>query len=88
MFKQKRGLNKNMDNASKSSRLMEGVGLWTSYYRLFPHIFVKEYFGITLKLFQCFLIYAMQHFNIFMYIASRGQGERFALYKFGKIGEV
>ena len=77
IFKQRRNLNKNMDNSTKSEKLMSGIGLWTSYYRLFPHIFVKEYIGINLKVFQMILIYFMMHFNYFMYIASRGQGKSF-----------
>lgn len=60
---------------SRSERLMNGVALWASYYRYFPHIFVKEYLGINLKIFQQILIYFMMHFNYFMYIASRGQGK-------------
>jgi hypothetical protein len=77
IFKQKRNLNKNMENTSKSDKLMNGIGIWTSWYRLFPHIFVKEYLGISLKPFQMILIYFMMHFNYFLYIASRGQGKSF-----------
>lgn len=73
LFKQRRVLNKNVENATKSSRLMNGIGLWTSYYRLFPHIFVRDYIGVNLKVFQMILIYFMMHFNYFMYIASRGR---------------
>lgn len=69
IFKQRRNLNKNMENTTKSEKLMNGVGIWTSWYRLFPHIFVKEYLGISLKIFQMILIYFMMHFNYFMYIA-------------------
>ena len=43
IFKQRRNLNKNMDSTTKSDKLMNGIGIWTSWYRLFPHIFVKEY---------------------------------------------
>lgn len=73
VFKQRRILNKNMDNATKSERLMSGVGIWCSWYRLFPHLFVKDYLGINLKMFQQILIYFMMHFNYFMYLASRGK---------------
>lgn len=75
LAKQRRNLNKNMQNLTKSERLMRGVGLWTSYYRLFPHIFAKEYLGLNLKVFQQILLYYMMHFNYFLYIASRGQGK-------------
>ena len=57
IFTQRRNLNKNMENATKSEKLMNGVGLWTSYYRLFPHLFVRDYLGINLKVFQMILIY-------------------------------
>lgn len=75
LFSGRRNLNKNMDNLTKSERLMNGIGLWTSYYRLFPHIFVREYLSINLKMFQQILIYFMMHFNYFLYLASRGQGK-------------
>ena len=74
IFSQRRNLNKSMDNATKSEKLMSGIGLWTSYYRLFPHLFVRDYLGINLKVFQMILIYFMMHFHYFLYIASRGQG--------------
>lgn len=74
IFSQRRNLNKSMENATKSEKLMNGVGLWTSYYRLFPHLFVRDYLGVHLKVFQMILIYFMQHNVYFLYIASRGQG--------------
>lgn len=77
IFKQRRNLNKNMENATKSGKLMTGIGKWTSYYRLFPHLFVRDYLGINLKVFQMILIYYMNHYNYFLYIASRGQGKSF-----------
>ena len=75
IFSQRRSLNKNMENATKSEKLMNGIGLWTSYYRLFPHLFVRDYLRIHLKVFQMILIYFMAHYHYFLYIASRGQGE-------------
>lgn len=72
IFEGRRNLNKKMQNLTKSDRLMDGIGMWASYYRLFPHIFVREYLQINLKAFQQILIYFMMHFNYFMYLASRG----------------
>lgn len=69
-----RNRNKNTENLTKSERLMKGVGIWTSFYRANPHRFVRDYFGINLKIFQQILIVAMIHNNYFMYLASRGQG--------------
>lgn len=54
---------------------MNGIALWASYYRLYPHIFVEEYLGLTLKPFQKILLYSMMHDNYFMYLAARGQGK-------------
>lgn len=72
IFSQRRNLNKNMENATKSEKLMNGIGLWTSYYRLFPHLFVRDYLGVDLKVFQMILLYMMQISVYLMYIASRG----------------
>lgn len=62
---------------TKSERLMNGVNIWASFYRFRMDIFVKDYLGIQLKLFQIFLIFAMQNNHFFMYLASRGQGKSF-----------
>lgn len=75
IFRNRRNLNKNMKNITKSDRLMEGIGIWTSYYRLFPHIFVRDYLQINLKMFQQILMYFFMHFNYCIYLASRGQGK-------------
>ena len=66
---------RNFEKKTKSERLMEGIGVWASFYRANPHRFVREYLGITLKLFQCILIYMMVHNHYLMYLASRGQGK-------------
>ena len=61
----------------KVERMMNGVGIWCSYYRANPHRFCKDYLNIDLKLFQKILIFLMMWSNYFMYIASRGQGKTF-----------
>ncbi|MCM3257003.1 terminase family protein [Paenibacillus lautus] len=75
VFTKGRNFNKKNDNISKSNRLMEGIGIWASFYRANPHRFVKEYLGINLKLFQMILIVMMNFSHYFMYLASRGQGK-------------
>lgn len=75
IFKKGRNFNRSKDNLSRSERLMNGIAMWTSYYRLFPHVFVKDYLGIDLKLFQIIILYFMMHDNYVMYIAARGQGK-------------
>lgn len=77
IFNKGRNLNKKNSNMSKSERLMNGIGIWASFYRSNPHRFAKEYLGITLKLFQVILIFMMNHSYYFMYLASRGQGKTF-----------
>lgn len=77
VFDKGRNYNRKNDNMSKSERLMNGIGIWTSFYRANPHRFAKEYLGITLKLFQVILIFMMNHSFYFMYLASRGQGKTF-----------
>lgn len=62
---------------SKNERLNEGVMAWTSFYRANPHRFIKDYFGIELKLFQKILIYMMFHSNILAIIAARGLGKSY-----------
>lgn len=62
-----------MDNLTKSEKLMNGIGLWASFYRLFPHLFCRDYLNIILKPFQVLLLYAMFLNNHVIYIASRGQ---------------
>ena len=61
----------------KQSKLMRGVGKWTSYYRANPQRFVKDYLNINLKLFQKILLYEMMLNNYFMYLAARGQGKTY-----------
>lgn len=69
IFKRTRNFKK---EGTKSERLMQGVGEWTSFYRANPHRFVRDYLGVELKLFQQILLWAMMHFNFMTYIASRG----------------
>jgi hypothetical protein len=75
IFEKGRNFNKSDENTAKSERLMEGVGIWASFYRSNPHRFVKEYLGINLKIFQIILLFMMNTSHYFMYLASRGQGK-------------
>lgn len=75
IFNKSRNFNKSSENNAKSDRLMEGVGVWASFYRANPHRFAKEYLGINLKIFQMILLFMMNCSNYFMYLASRGQGK-------------
>ncbi|RKJ54917.1 hypothetical protein D7X33_30785, partial [Butyricicoccus sp. 1XD8-22] len=74
IFSQGKNLRK---QSSKSEKMMESIALWASWYRFRIDKFAEEYLGIKLKLFQIFLLFAMQHNHYFMYLASRGQGKSF-----------
>lgn len=58
----------------KERKTMETVAWRAAYYRANPERFVEEFLGIQLKLFQKILIWAMMHYNYFMFIAARGLG--------------
>lgn len=75
IFKQGRNFNKTNKNLTKSEKLMQGIGIWTSFYRANPHRFVEEYIGFHLKWFQVVLLYMMNYCHYFMYLAARGQGK-------------
>lgn len=61
----------------KADRVMEGIAIWTAFYRSNPHRFAKDYLNVNLKLFQKILLYAMMLNNYFIYIAARGQGKTY-----------
>lgn len=63
----------------KTNKTYEGFKIWTSFYRALPHAYAKDYLGLNLFLFQKILLYAMNHYNFFMYIASRGQGKSYLI---------
>ena len=65
------------DIVSKNDKFDDQLALWTAYYRMFPHKFIEDYFGIILKDFQVLLLYNfMKHPNS-MFIGSRGIGKTF-----------
>ncbi len=61
----------------KAQKIMDTVAWRCAYYRANPQRFVSEVLGITLKLFQKILIYAMMHYHYVMYLAARGQGKTY-----------
>lgn len=62
---------------SKSESIMNTVAWRAAYYRANPQIFCEEVLKIHLKWFQKILLWAMFHFDYFMFIASRGLGKTF-----------
>ena len=59
----------------KERKIMETVAWRAGFYRANPQRFASEVLGITLKLFQKILLWAMFHYNFLMYLAARGQGK-------------
>ena len=60
----------------------ENFEAWICYYRLNIHRFCEQYLGLSLKLFQKIIIYAMDSpnavgLNTFVYFASRGLGKTY-----------
>ena len=51
---------------------METVAWRAGYYRANPQRFCKDILNVNLKWFQAILLWAMMHFNYFMYLAARG----------------
>lgn len=62
---------------ARVDRILEGVGIWTSYYRSNPHRFAKDYLNLDLHLFQKFLLVMMNLVTTFVFIAARGIGKSF-----------
>ena len=58
-------------------RVLEGVGVWASYYRANPHRFAKDFLRLELHVFQKILLMMMFMNNSFVFIASRGIGKTF-----------
>lgn len=58
-------------------RVLEGVGVWASYYRSNIHRFAIDYLHVHLKLFQIFLLVAMNLSTTFVFIGFRGIGKSF-----------
>ena len=65
---------RNQKKSKSENKFREGVRKWTAFYRQNPHRFAKEYLGVNLFLYQTLLLWAMNKYNFFMYIAARGQG--------------
>lgn len=60
-------------------RIMNTVAWRCAFYRANPQRFVADYLGIHLKWFQKILVWAVFHYEYFMFLASRGIGKSFIL---------
>ena len=64
--------NKSFTKKTKLENLMEGVAVWTGFYRENPHRFAKDYLNIILKPIQQIILWLMFHNIFFMFLAARG----------------
>ena len=61
---------------TRYERVMEGLGIWTAFYRANPHRFAVDYLGMTwMRPFQKIMMNIILKFNNQMIIASRGMGK-------------
>lgn len=63
----------------KADRIMEGVNIWTSFYRANPQRFARDYLGLKLKRFQQIILCMMFKFTNLIFLASRGIGKTFLI---------
>lgn len=63
--------------SERMGRVMEGIGIWASYYRSNPHRFATDFLHLKLKLFQIILLFVMNISASFVFIGSRGLGKSF-----------
>ena len=70
---------KERDNITgdRKRNLIEGGKIWIEFWRKNIEIFVEQYFGIKLHLFQKIIIHMMHKSNYFCWIACRGLGKSF-----------
>jgi hypothetical protein len=57
----------------------DGFKKWTAFYRANPHRFAQDYLLVKLFLYQKLLLWAMNKYSFFMYIAARGQGKSYII---------
>lgn len=58
---------------NQNEEFYNGVKLWCEFYRKNPHRLAIDYFGLSLYPFQLILIYLMDKYTFFLWIASRGE---------------
>lgn len=63
---------KKRKNQNNVDRFMENLESWVAYWRANPHRFITDYLGLKLYDFQKILIYQMNMYPNFIFIASRG----------------
>lgn len=60
------------ENKSQQQIYAENFESWVAYWRANPHRFITDYLGLRLYDFQKVLIYQMNKYPNFIFVASRG----------------
>ena len=61
----------------KTNRTMETIAWYCGYYRNNIHRFASEFLGLKLKWFQKVLLWAMNYYDAFYFVAARGLGKTY-----------
>lgn len=61
----------------KTNKTMETVAWYCGYYRKNIHRFASEFLGLKLKWFQKVLLWAMNYYDAFYFVAARGLGKTY-----------
>lgn len=72
----------------RTDTIMNIVNERCSYYRANPHRFAEEYLGLSLKLFQKILVWAMNFFDNFYFLAARSLGKTYLVAVFAVIRAI
>ena len=62
---------------SRYERIMQGIAVWTAYYRENPHRFAKDFLNLDLHTFQKIVLIMMIRASTFVFIGARGIGKSF-----------
>ena len=63
---------KDKRNLTKTQKYNESCEDWIAYWRANPHRYITEYLGLRLYDFQKVIIYLMNFYSNFIFVASRG----------------
>ena len=75
--KKKRVMHNIDENLSKDEKLRRQYKLWIGFFRANPHRFATDYLGVGLFWFQQILLYYMNRYDYFLFIAARGLGKSY-----------
>lgn len=63
---------KKVKEKSNDEKILENKEFWLSYWRANPQRYITEWLGLQLYDFQKVLIYQMNFYQNFIFVASRG----------------